>query len=162
MKPDELLSILQGFHREKLALLQRHEAAARLVGQYDFNNTYQNIIGREEVQLSWLAAAIRDLGGTVQPELPQSAGHETLAGQAPALLFIEDSRQAQHFVDAWRDRIQTISHARHRGLLELVLGETLEHKRFFDQAAAGRVDLLGRDGEDAGRRGRVLPTRWLE
>ena len=43
----------------------RHQAAARLVSQYDVNNTYQYIINREEVQLSWLAKAIEELGGAV-------------------------------------------------------------------------------------------------
>ena len=44
--------------------------------------------------------------------------------------------------------------ARHRSMLRVILGETLEHKRFFDQALAGRTDLLGRraDGAGTGRR----------
>ena len=46
-------------------MLLRHEAGARFVGQYDFNNAYQYIINREEVQLSWLGAAIAELGGHV-------------------------------------------------------------------------------------------------
>ena len=50
----DLLPLLQEFYREKLAMLLRHQAGARLVGQYDVNNTYQYIINREETQLSWL------------------------------------------------------------------------------------------------------------
>jgi len=64
----DLLPLLQAFYREKLTMMLRHQAAARLVGQYDINNTYQYIINREEVQLSWLATAIADLGGTVTDE----------------------------------------------------------------------------------------------
>ena len=31
---------------------------------YDFNNTYQYIIARGDVQLNWLSDAITELGGT--------------------------------------------------------------------------------------------------
>jgi hypothetical protein len=48
-------------------------------------------------------------------------------------------------------------------MLRLVLGEVLEAKRFFDQALAGRTDLLGRRGAQLGpSHGVVLPTRWIE
>jgi hypothetical protein len=47
-------------------------------------------------------------------------------------------------------------------MLKVILGETLEHKRFFDQALAGREDLLGRRADGAGTEGYVLPTRWVE
>jgi hypothetical protein len=46
-------------------------------------------------------------------------------------------------------------------MLRLMLGETLEQKRFFDQAVAGREDLLGRRADGAGTKGAVLPTRWV-
>src|SRR5439155_20822587 len=51
----DLLTVLQDFYREKLTMLLAHEAGAKLVGQYDVNNTYQYIINREEAQLSWVA-----------------------------------------------------------------------------------------------------------
>jgi hypothetical protein len=66
------------------------------------------------------------------------------------------------FVDNWRPRVAALSHARHRTMLNVILGETLEHKRFFEQAVAGRADLLGRRAEGAGTGGGVLPTRWIE
>ncbi len=71
----DLLPLLQEFHREKLAALLRHQAAARLIGQYDVNNTYQYIVNREDVQVSWLAKAIAELGGTVgdAPAVSRSA-----------------------------------------------------------------------------------------
>ena len=56
---------------------QRHAASARFVANYDFNNTYQYVINREDVQLQWLRDAIADLGGAVddvpQPELAPAA-----------------------------------------------------------------------------------------
>jgi len=61
----DLLGLLQDFYREKLTMLLQHQAGARLVGQYDVNNTYQYIINREEAQLTWVAKAIEELGGTV-------------------------------------------------------------------------------------------------
>jgi len=45
----------------------------------------------------------------------------------------------------------------------VILGEVLEQVRFFDQALAGRTDLLGRRADVLGPAyGEVLPTRWIE
>ena len=68
MQPDDLKKFLTDFAAERLALLQRHEATARVVGHYDFNNTYQYIIAREETHLSWLQSAMTKLSAA----LPQS------------------------------------------------------------------------------------------
>jgi hypothetical protein len=140
----------------------RHEAAARLVTEYEFNNTYQYIVNREDAQLSWLESAIEDLGGrpadsaaVPEPTAPDSRLTDTRA------ILKEDIQLAQQFADDWRDRVEAMTHARHRGMLRVVLGETLEHKRFFEQALAGRTDLLGRHVDGAGTVGKVLPTRWV-
>ena len=57
-----------------------------------------------------------------------------------------------------------MTNARHAKMLRVILGETLEQKRFFEQALAGRTDLLGRRGEHARARrtASVLPIRWIE
>jgi hypothetical protein len=56
-----------------------------------------------------------------------------------------------------------MNNARHAKMLRVILGETLEQKRFFEQALAGRQDLLGRRGEQVGpSHGEVLPSRWIE
>jgi hypothetical protein len=45
-------------------------------------------------------------------------------------------------------------------MLELILGEVAEHQRFFAQAAAGQLGLLGkRQGKGTG--GGVLADRWV-
>jgi hypothetical protein len=159
----ELLPLLQEFHREKLEMLLRHEAGARRIAQYDVNNTYQYIINRDEVQLTWLEKAIAGLGGTVlEPTEPQ----RSISGKGPEAarhVLEEDARDSQAFVDRWRPRIETMANARQGKMLGLVLGETLEQKRFFDQALAGRTDLLGRRGASLGpSHGEVLSTRWIE
>ena len=64
MRPADLLELLREFYREKAALRARHVAGARLVVDYNFNNTYQYVINREDVHLAWLRGAIADLGGT--------------------------------------------------------------------------------------------------
>jgi hypothetical protein len=160
----DLLPLLQEFYRDKLGLLLAHEAGARLVEQYDFNNTYQYIINREDMQLSWIAPAIVELGGSIDdtvtaPERP-ARGKGDAAERA---IFEEDRRDAHAFVERWRPRVEAMTNARHRGMLRVVLGETLEHKRFFEQALAGDKDLLGRRPDHVGPRvGSVLPTRWIE
>ena len=159
----DLLSLLQAFYREKLAMLLRHEAAARLIGQYDINNTYQYIINREEVQLSWLASAIVELGGTVTDEPEPARKASGKGAEAARAILQEDLADAQAFVDRWRPRVEAMSNARHRGMLRVILGETLEQKRFFEQALIGRTDLLGRREKTlAPAHGEVLPTRWIE
>ncbi|HZP65775.1 MAG TPA: hypothetical protein VFB32_05650, partial [Rudaea sp.] len=159
----DLLPLLQEFYREKLALVLQHEASARVVGQYDANNTYQYIINREEVQLSWLATAITGLDGAV-PEAPAPDGSTAGKGSdAARAAFDRDARDMQAFVDRWRPRVEAMTNARHRGMLRVILGETLEQKRFFEQALAGRTDLLGKRAEQVGPAiGAVLPTRWVE
>ncbi len=158
----ELHNLLREFYRDKLTMLRRHEAAARHVGNYDFNNTYQYVIAREEMHVSWVAAAIQDAGGqldTIAEPAIQVSGKGT---EAQNTVIGQDRDGAQAFVDKWRPRVEAMTHARHRTMLNVILGETLEHKRFFDQALAGREDLLGRRADGAGTGGGVLPTRWIE
>jgi len=161
---NDLAGLLQDFHRDKLAELLRHQAGARHIRQYDLNNAYQYFLNRDDVHLSWVGAAIADLGELVQPP-----------GAEPEIAVLEkdpdkwrhvveaDARAAQVFVDRWRPRIEAMTNARHRGMLRVVLGEVLEQKRSFEQALAGELDLLGRRTADVGARvGGVLPTRWIE
>jgi hypothetical protein len=159
-----LSSLLQEFYRDKLTAMLKHQAAARFVGQYDVNNTYQYIIGREEVQLSWVAAAIRDLGGQPPDQAEPLRAADGKGEKAVLALFDEDARDAQAFVDRWRPRVETLTNARHRNMLRVILGEALEQKRFFEQARAGRTDLLGRRAVEivGPSHGEVLPTRWIE
>lgn len=165
VKPAEILSVLKEFHREKLSLRQRHVAVAKHVDNYAFNNTYQYVIAREDMHLSWLEAAMAELGGTPDqvPEPPIAAqGKKGRKGEAFLPLVQEDTREADAFVSRWRPRAGGVTHARHRNLLNVIIGETLEHKRFFDQMVAGREDLLGRRMDGAGTGDGVLGTRWLE
>ena len=162
MKPADLLELLREFYSDKASLRQRHAAAARHVPNYDFNNTYQYIINREDVQLGWLQDAIAALGGSVvQPGEPAIAvrgkGDEAQAG-----VVREDSAGMQAFSDRWRERVEKVTNARHRNMLRVILGETLEHKRFFDQMLAGREDLLGRAADGARTAGEVISSRWVE
>ena len=160
MNTPELLETLRDFHRDKLTLRQRHAAVARHVTHYDFNNTYQYLLNREDVHLQWLEAAIAELAGA-----PDDVAEPDLGApgkKAPFTSFIEqDSRDAAAFVDRWHERVDKLDHARHRGMMKVVLGETLEHKRFFEQMLAGREDLLGRRADGAGTGGGVGPTRWI-
>jgi hypothetical protein len=159
----DLLAVLQEFSRDKLTAMLRHQVGARLIGQYDINNTYQYVINREDVQLSWIAQAIAELGGTApdvaEPQRPASGSGSETAER----VLEEDARDAQAFVDRWTPRVKDMTNARHAKMLRVILGETLEQKRFFEQARAGQLDLLGRRPDHVGPRvGSVLPTRWIE
>ena len=78
MKATELLALLREFYRDKLTMRQRHVAVAKHVPDYDFNNTYQYIIAREDVQLNWLRDAIADMGGALE-EVPEPDGRRRRA-----------------------------------------------------------------------------------
>jgi hypothetical protein len=159
VKPTELLSLLAEVYRNKLMLVRRHEAGAQAVGQYDFNNTYQYILAREEAHLSWLRDAIEHLGGSV----PASDAVESLVVPGdPRALLANDAQLEQDFVDRWKPSVEQVTDARQRGMLRVLVGEALEHKRFFEQAAAGRTDLLGRHMDGVETTGQVLKTRWVE
>jgi len=159
----DLVVLLQEFYRDKLTMYLRRQAGARLVVQYDANNTYQYIINRDDVQLTWVAKAIEELGGAVPEVAAQTRDGAGKRTEAARRVIEEDGADAQAFVDRWRPRIETINNARHAKMLRVVLGEVLEQKRFFEQALAGRVDLLGkRQLSLEPARGEVLPTRWIE
>jgi hypothetical protein len=162
VKPAELLDLLRQFYAEKAAMRQAHVAGAAFVGDYDFNNTYQYIIAREDMHVRWLMDAITELGGSVEEPKAVDRRVTGKGAAAQADVIRADRDAAQAFVDRWRDRVETLTHARNRSLLRVILGETLEHHRFFDQALAGRTDLLGRRADGAGTEGVVLPTRWVE
>ena len=159
----DLLALLQDFYRDKLASVGAHVAGSRGVTQYDFNNTYQYIINREETQLTWLSGAIIELGGVVPEDAAVQERKVSGRGTNYRPIIEADARDAQAFVEKWQPRVEAMTNARHRNMLRVILGETLEQKRFFEQALAGQTDLLGTRSEKAGARvGAVLPTRWIE
>ena len=168
MKQTDLQQILTEFAADRLALLLRHEAGARVVSHYDFNNTYQYVINRGETHVTWLQTALAEFG--VAPPPPSSTlpipdapkpGRKVEAGAFRGILE-DDARHLAEFVARWRPRVAAMTHARHRIMLDVVLGESLEHHRFFEQAASGFEDLLGRRTGGVVRQGAVLPARWME
>ena len=74
----------------------------------------------------------------------------------------DDSRHLGAFVQKWRTRLERVTHARHANMLKVILGESIEYQRLFEQAAAGFEDLLGRRTAPGPRIGGVLATRWVE
>jgi hypothetical protein len=161
--PAGLLDLLIEFYRDTLGLLLRHQEGARCVGQYGLNNVYQHVIAREDVHLQWIAAAIAAAGGV----LPDAGGVPPVPapGKGAALMqevLRDDAERHRAFVGRWRTRVGTMTQARDRKMLDLILGEMLEQLRFFEQGLGGRTDLLGRHAPGAGERGEVLAARWLE
>jgi hypothetical protein len=158
MTPSDLAPLLAEFYRDRLALLQQHVASARAVADYDVNNAYQYLVAREETHVYWVHRAVLDVGGTV-PAPP--AAPPTPAGRL-ADLAAADARAIQAFIDKWTPRVAEIGHARHRKMLQVILGELQEHRRIFAQAAEGRVDVIGIPMPGTVRHGVVLDRRWVE
>jgi hypothetical protein len=161
VKSTEMLELLRQFHRDKLAMRQRHVAAAQVVSDYNFNNTYQYIIAREDMHVRWLGDAVLDLGGQLDEAADDDLRPKGKGRDAQRSVIADDSDGAQRFLDKWRPGIDALPNARHRTMLNVILGETLEHKRFFDLALAGREDLLGRRADGAGTGGGVMADRWV-
>ena len=162
MTPPELQTLIRDFYLERLALLLQHEAAARHVSDYDVNNAYQYVIAREETHVSWLQQALLDLAATMPAEPARPDVKPARKGAEGILeLSATDARDNQRFVDKWRERVDKVTNARHKGMLRVILGEMLEHKRTFEQASSGRRDIIGKAMDIHVRRGKVLPDRWV-
>jgi hypothetical protein len=165
---DELRTFLTDITADRLALIQRHEASARVVSHYDFNNTYQYVIAREETHLTWLQTALSEIEAAMPaassiPSVPDvHKGGKSPDASTFRDILSEDAQLLGAFVDKWRPRVTALSHARHRTMLNVMLGESLEHKRLFEQAASGFEDVIGRRTGGVARVGAVLPARWQE
>jgi hypothetical protein len=168
VQQDELRSLLTAITADRVALIQRHEAGARVVSNYDFNNAYQYVIAREETHLGWLRSAVEELGVSMPsaaseiPVPPVGKAGKNADAAAYRDVLQDDARHLAAFVERWRPKVATVTHARHRTMLGVVLGESVEHQRLFEQAASGMEDVIGKRTIGAERVGVVLPARWQE
>ena len=163
MTPTELQTLIRDFYLERLGLLMQHESAARYISDYDVNNAYQYIIAREETHVSWLQHALVDMGAPLPPDPARPDIKPSRKGKDGMLeLCATDGRDNQRFVEKWRNRVEQVTNARHKGMLRVILGEMLEHGRLFEQAAQGRTDIIGTALPINTRRGQVIATRWIE
>jgi hypothetical protein len=154
-----LAELIRDFYLERVSHLMRHEDVAQLVTDYDINNAYQYIIAREQTHLSWLQHALLDLGAKLVND-PARGPVLSAKGDAWKSMAGEDARANTQFVDKWRPKVEAVSNARHKGMLKVILGENLEHARLFDQAAAGRKDLIGTSLAINDHPGDVMANRW--
>lgn len=162
MKADDL-ALLRELHHDKMTNYLRHIAVARLVSDYEFNNAYQYVINREDTHLRWLEAAITEFGGTpdvvAEPTVVAASGKKN---DKFLPLVAVDAQQAGELAAKWKLRVADIRSDRHRKLANVIVGETLEQKRFFDQVGSGQDDLLGRRMAGASTGDGVMPVRWVE
>ena len=159
MSEQPLADLIRDLYLERVSLLMRHEDVAQVITDYDINNAYQYIIAREETHLSWLQHALLDLGAKVMAD-PARGSKLSAKGDAWKSFASEDAAANARFVEKWRPKIETVTHARHKGMLKVILGEMLEHKRLFDQAASGRRDLIGKSLDINDHSGDVMASRW--
>ena len=156
VSPAELRTFLNEFHRDTLELFEERQTNARSVAAYDANNGYQQVLGRQEVHLRWLTDAIAALGGTVSE--PSEHGGTLPTPNATALIE-RDAASQNAIIQRWSPLVAGVTNARHRKMLELILGEMKEHLRVLQQAAEGRSDLLGRHSDGKVLRGSVMAAR---
>ena len=159
MSAQPLAELIRDFYLERVSMLMRHEDVAQVVTDYDINNAYQYIITREQTHLSWLQHALLDVGAQLVND-PARGGKLSAKGDSWKSFSGEDARGNAQFVEKWRPKVEEVSHARHKGMLKVILGETLEHKRLFDQAAAGNKDLIGKSLAINDHSGSVMADRW--
>ena len=157
---ENLADLLRDLCLERTALLMRHEDVAVQIPDYDINNAYQYVIAREETHLSWLQHALLDVGAPIAADPPRR-GVAPVKGDGWKGLASEDARANAQFVEKWRPRVEAVTHARHKGMLGVILGEMLEHRRIFEHAASGRRDLIGRSLEINDHAGDVMGSRWV-
>ena len=160
MSAPTLADLIRDFYLERVAQLMRHEDVAVTVTDYDINNAYQYIIAREQTHLSWLQHALLDVGAPI-PGDPSRGAAFSVKGDGWKSLAGEDAASNAQFVNKWRPRVEPISHARHKGMLKVILGEMLEHKRLFDQASQGRRDLIGKSLDINDHSGKVMGARFV-
>lgn len=160
MSAQPLADVIREFYLERVRMLTRHEDVAAVITDYDVNNAYQYIINREQTHLSWLQHAMLDLGAGIAEDPARGAAIGAVKGDAWRSLCSDDAKANAQFVDKWRAKVDGVTHARHKGMLKVILGETLEHKRLFDQAAAGRKDLIGKSLAINDHSGNVMTSRW--
>ena len=101
-------ALLQEAYRDRLALLRRHVDGATRVADYEFNNTYQYVIGREEIHVQWIRDALIDLGADVpaDPSVPPVPEGKGVAGERA--IMEDDLRNGRAFVEKWRPRLETV------------------------------------------------------
>ncbi len=119
MKSSELLALLREFYRDKLSMRQRHFNGAQSVSDYDFNNTYQYVIAREDVQLNWVRDAIIGMGGTAGTDVRESRGHSPAdeARRTRSRRRARSSRSRRRPRASWRSgapRVESMPNARHK------------------------------------------------
>ena len=111
-------ALLQDAYRDRLALLNRHIDGATRMADYEFNNTYQYVIGRAEIHVQWLRDALVDLGAEVPADPPALAVPEGKGVSGERAILEDDQRSGRAFVDKWRARLADVRNARHRRLLD--------------------------------------------
>lgn len=160
MKSTELLETLREMYRDRLALRNRTVAAAAHIRDYNFNNTYQYVVNRADGHVRWLHDAVVEMGGTPEeqplPDVARGKGKD-----AERSIITADRDASRAFIAKWAPRIDALPNARHKTMMRIMLGEVREQERFFEQALAGREDLLGRRADGAGTGGGVIATRWI-
>ncbi len=124
MSAPPLADLIRDFYLERVAQLMRHEDVAVTVTDYDINNAYQYIIAREQTHVSWLLHALIDLGAEEPADPPRGPALSVKRDEWKSFAG-QDATGNGQFVDRWRPKVEAVSNARHKGMLNVILGEML-------------------------------------
>ena len=116
--------------------------------------TYAGISTRwVRMRAYFMSAFCATIGGLMQ--IAQDRGMIAQSGQGLELIVIASVIVGGASILGGRGRV-------FGSMLGVILGETLEQKRFFDQMTAGNDDLLGRRHMSIGTGDGVMGVRWIE
>ncbi len=131
-----LAELIRDFYLERVSLLMRHEdvgaARHRLRHQQRLPVHHRP---RGDAPVVAAARAARPAARRSSTTRPRTALAAPGKGDAWKSLAADDARANAQFVEKWRPKVEIVTNARHKGMLKVILGEMLEHKRLFDQAA---------------------------
>ena len=129
------------------------------------------MIAREETHLSWLQTALERARAL---PLPSAAVDASGAAPVPKAGKKRDAAAYRDILDGRRaasrrrsssdgaERVATRDPRAARTMLDVVLGESLEHQRLFEQAAAGSKTCSASAPTAPRASAPCCPTRWQE
>ena len=158
MSPAELLTFLNEFYRETLELFKARQTQ-RAIGRGLRRQQRLSAGARAARKCTFSGWAMRSRRSAARLPIRRIRSSGKASRETAKSIIDADAAQPEGFIDRWTPRVAAVTNARHRKMLELILGEMKEHLRVLQQAAESRADLLGRHSDGKVLRGTVMAAR---